>query len=186
MASGSSRSAAQGLADHFNSVLNQTLTDARLAVIIDPRNEDHFTLARLVDRQRVPLQLRGSSLRLFITHAIQVVEGHCRTVSYSYRLQLNEMAESWLIRWEYYRQRPKPDYEYPLGHVHMNARLVDQAAESHVHKPVARLHIPTGRVPFELVVWHLLSEWGVASKATDWQKVLEESIAGFNERRTAP
>jgi hypothetical protein len=87
MATASSRRAAQGLADHFNSVLNQTLTDSRLAVIGDPRHDNRFTLARPVENRRVPLERRGSSLRLFVTQAIQVVEGHGRTVSYSYRLQ---------------------------------------------------------------------------------------------------
>jgi hypothetical protein len=106
-------------------------------------------------------------------------------VSYSYRLQLDEEAESWLIRWEYFRRRPKPDYQYPLGHAHVNVSFAAEAAHAHLGKPAAHLHLPTGRVPFELVVWHVLSEWGVASKAANWQKVLEASIAGFHERRTA-
>jgi hypothetical protein len=47
-------------------------------------------------------------------------------------------------------------------------------------------HIPTQRVPLELVLWFLLSEkrFGVKSKDPDWEAILAESIEGFSERRT--
>jgi hypothetical protein len=50
-----------------------------------------------------------------------------------------------------------------------------------------RVHIPTKRVPIELVLWHLMTEgvWGVSSKTSDWRSILEESLEGFYERRTA-
>jgi hypothetical protein len=48
-----------------------------------------------------------------------------------------------------------------------------------------RLHIPTRRVPLELVIWHLIAEWRVTAKSDRWQGILRESIEGFDERRTA-
>lgn len=107
-----------------------------------------------------------------------VVDGHCRIESYTYRLQSGDETKSWLIRWEYHREPPRGDYEYSLAHVHVHGQFPDG-------EPIDRLHIPTRRVPLELVVWHLIAEWGVESKTDDWQAILTESIEGFDERRTA-
>ncbi len=109
---------------------------------------------------------------------IEVVDGHCQTESYSYRLQADESRESWLVRWEYFRTPPRPDYPYPLAHVHVNAAFVDGS-------PAGRLHIATRRVPLELVIWHLITEWGVTPRTDDWRAVLNASIEGFDERRRA-
>lgn len=126
----------------------------------------------------MPLELQGTSSRLFVRQLFEVVDGHCQIESYSYRLQTTDERESWLLRWEYYREPPKVDYPYPLAHVHFNGRLTDRTQAD-------RLHVPTRRIPLELVVWHLVAEWGVEPKGDDWRAVLEESIAGFDERRRA-
>lgn len=106
-----------------------------------------------------------------------MVHGHCRTESYGYRLQADERIDSWLIRWEYHREPPRADYPYPRAHVHLNGSFGDGSAAS-------RLHIPTRRIPLELVLWHLIAEWDVGSKTGGWRTLLEESIEGFDERRT--
>jgi hypothetical protein len=133
---------------------------------------------RGVGRESAPLELFGGSYRLFVRQVIEVVDGHCQVESSTFRLQADESRESWLIRWEYLREPPHADYLYPGAHVHVNAQFWDG-------DPVGPLHIPTRRVPLELVVWHLIAEWGVQSKTEDWQQLLSESIAGFDERRTA-
>jgi len=97
-----------------------------------------------------------------------------------------DSKDAWLVRWEYFRRPPTPGYEYPLAHVHINAALLDRDAESPLSKPLPHLHIPTARVPFELVLWHVLAEWGVASKTDDWRTLRRQSLSGFEERRTAP
>jgi hypothetical protein len=140
------RSTAQAFVDHLNAVLNRTVTDSRLSLIPLPHDEAAFDITRLVGGARAPLELRGSSLRLFVRQTIVVVDGHCRTESYSYRLQSDAFASSWLLRWEYFRSRPRPDYPYPLAHVHVNA--VFEGGEE-----VDHLHLPTDRVPIELVIW---------------------------------
>lgn len=120
-----------------------------------------------------------AAARLYVRQIVEVVDGgHCQTESYSYRLQEDTSVESWLVRWEYYRFPPRADYRYPLAHVHVNASFRDNSA-------VGRLHIPTRRMPLELVIWHLIAEWDVAHGTEDWRSVLGESIAGFDERRRA-
>jgi hypothetical protein len=125
-----------------------------------------------------PLELHGSQARLFVRQIIEVVEGHCQTESYGYRLQADESIESWLIRWEYHRDPPRPDYSYPRAHVHVNGLFPNGDT-------VGKLHIPTRRLPLELVLWHLIAEWEIRSKTSNWRATLEESIEGFDERRTA-
>jgi hypothetical protein len=114
-----------------------------------------------------------------VRQVVVVVDGRCQTESYTYRLQSGETMESWLIRWEYQREPPRPDYVYPAAHVHVHGAFPDA-------EPIGRLHIPTRRVPFELILWHLIAEWGVESKSRDWQTILTESIEGFDRGRTMP
>ena len=172
------RKAAQGFADHLNSVLNRTVSDSRLSLIQRPEDPTAFELTRLVEGSSAPLELHGTSSRLFVRQLFEVIDGHCRIESYSYRLQATDARDSWLIRWEYYREPPRADYPYPLAHVHFNGALADGTDAD-------RLHVPTRRVPLELVVWHLVAEWRVEPRGDDWRSVLEESIAGFDERRSA-
>lgn len=141
-----------------------------------PDSDTGFELTRLVDRASAPLELLGVSAHLFVRQLVEVVDGHCQTESYSYRLQVDETRDSWLVRWEYYRAPPRADYPYPLAHVHVNATFPDSRA-------AGRFHIPTARVPLELVITHLITEWGARPRTDDWRTVLNESIAGFRDRR---
>jgi hypothetical protein len=175
---GTPRSTAQAFVDHLNGVLNRTVTDARLSLLPVPGGEGAFEITRFEDDDRVPLELFGSSLRLFVRHTVVVVDGHCRTESYGYRLESGAEAGPWLLRWEYFRAAPRPDYDYPLAHLHLNGAFSDG-------KPVEALHIPTSRVPLESVVWHAIADWGVTPRSNDWRALLGESVAGFHERRTA-
>lgn len=175
---GTPRSTAQAFVDHLNVVLNRTITDARLSLLAAPGDESTFEISRFVGDVRAPLELLGSSLRLFVRHTVVVVGGHCRTESYGYRLQSSAEARSWLLRWEYFRDLPRRDYAYPLAHLHVAGAFADG-------EPIDALHIPTGRVPLESVVWHAIAEWGVTPRSNDWRGLLVESVAGFQERRTA-
>lgn len=59
---------------------------------------------RLVDGDSAPLELHGTGVRLFVRQVIVVKDGDYSTESYVYRLQADESADSWLIRWEYQRE----------------------------------------------------------------------------------
>ena len=172
------RNAAQAFVDHLNAVLNATVTDARLSLIALPHADDAFEITRFVDGEEQALDLFGTSLELLAQQTIVVIDGHCRTESHTYRLQREGSPKSWLLRWEYLRDRPRPDYQYPLAHVHVNA-ATDSGEE------VGRLHIPTRRVPLELVIWHVIAEWGAKPRTSEWLAILEKSMAGFDDRRTS-
>jgi hypothetical protein len=106
------RRAAQHVADHLNGVLNSTVSDSRLSLIQVP-GTNAFQLARLVDGEQAPLELHGSTVRLFVRKVIVVEDGRCGTEFYGYRLQTGESERSWLIRWEYTREAPTPNYPFP-------------------------------------------------------------------------
>jgi hypothetical protein len=163
-------------------VLNSTVSDSHLSLIPVPASPDSstFVLSRVVDGHRAALELHGSPVRLFVRHVIVVKDGHCSTESYGYRIQTGETAASWLMRWEYLRDPPTLGYPYPLAHAHMNATF------GSVDAPLSKLHVPTRRVPLELVLWHLIAEWGVKPKHADWQRILEDSLDRFEKRRSTP
>jgi hypothetical protein len=174
-----SRRAAQRFADHLNGILNGTVSDSRLSLIALPADPGTFEVTRFVDRDSSSLELHGTTVRLFVRYVIVVKDGRCRTESYAYRLQTDESAASWLIRWEYQRESPRSDYPYARAHVHVRGTFPDG-------KEADRLHIPTRRVPLELVLWHLIAEWGVKPKQQNWRQQLEASIDDIDGRRRTP
>jgi hypothetical protein len=160
--------------------LNATVSRSRLSIIRDRTVErPRFDITRVVAGRVRPLELHGTSACLLVQQKIDVdVErARCLTVTYTYRYQADERPESWLFRWEFLRERPRPDYAYPLAHFHLNGTLVDG-------HDVARVHFPTRRLPLELVLWDLIAEWGVKPLDSRWQDILMESIRGFEQRQT--
>jgi hypothetical protein len=101
------------------------VTDARLTLFPIPGDEARYNLACVENGERVAFALHGVTGRLFVQQAIEIVGDHCQTVSYAYRYQSGPDRKSWLLRWEYFRERSRPDYLYPLAHVHANAEFVD-------------------------------------------------------------
>jgi hypothetical protein len=137
---------------------------------------DAFELTRLVDDDYVPLELYGTRMCLLMRQIVVVDDGCCRTESATFSLQAVASPKSWLIRWDYVRDPSESEYVYPRAHVHVNATFADGA-------PVGRLHVPTRRVPLELVIRHLITDWNVRPRTDDWEAILDESATGFGERR---
>lgn len=80
-----------------------------------------------------------------------------------------------MIRWEYRRDPPRADYPYARGHVHVNGTLFNG-------EPAAHLHVPAPKMPLELIVRHLITEWDVKPRTKDWEAILEDSAAGFDTK----
>ena len=176
MATKLSRSVAQGLADHLNAVLNRTVSDSRLSVrpiIGHPAGDDAFDLTRVVEEDRVPLELDGTTARLFVRLVVVVVGDRCRTESYVFRFQEDDSRKSWLRRWEYRREPPDADYPYSLGHLHVRGTSPDGAA-------IDREHNPAPQMPLEEVIRYLIADSGVKPKNKGWKAILEESEKTFH------
>lgn len=154
-------------------------------MVASQRNPLRYTIACLRDGDFAALPLSGGRLGLFVDHRVEVDGDRVHTQTYSYRLQLADDADAWALRWEYLRVRP-PGYRYVLGHLHVNGALVDSSVGDLAARQLPRLHLATGRVAFELVLRHLIAEWGVQPKTEDWEMILDKSLAGFEERRNVP
>lgn len=139
---------------------------------------------RLVDKTVTPLDLNGTGSVLLVQQKIAVVGDHCATLTYTYRYQRNADPNSWICRWEYFRRPPKPDYQYPLAHLHVNAGLAEKTGSGEY---VGGMHFPTSRVTLEHVLLHLIEEWGVKPllQKRKSREIVLASIEGFEERRTA-
>jgi hypothetical protein len=169
---------ARAFAARMNRMLNTTVTDGRLLLKEGDAVGAQFELVSVQGQRPAPLSLRGTRLKLGVAQSLDVRDG-CRTMSYSYRLQQSDEDDSWLVRWEYAREPPDPEYRYPLAHAHVNATLRDIAAERHLAKTLAHLHLPTERVPLETVVRHAIEERGVDARERDWRERLAASSAGW-------
>ena len=130
--------------------------------------------------------LHGTALRLYVEHEVDVIDGKAHTASYRYVLQAEQAHESWLVRWEYLRERPPGAYPHALGHVHVQADFLAGPRAAYASKPLSRLHLPTARVAFELVLRHVIAELAVRPKSDDWEAILDASLTGFEERCAAP
>lgn len=130
-------------------------------------------MTRVIDGDDVPLELDGTTARLVVQQVV-VEDDQCRTESYSYRLQADVSRKSWLIRWEYRRDPPRANYPYPRGHVHFNGTLFDGTPADH-------LHVPAPKMPLELIIRHLTTDWGVKPRSEDWEAILGESAVSFDE-----
>jgi hypothetical protein len=148
--------------------------------LVESERPGRFTISCVEGGRIVALRLRGSPLFLLVKHEIDVVGGECHTASYGYRLATGQAKDDWLLRWEYFRRPPRPDYPYPQGHLHVNGSLAWRG------RALPKLHVPTGRIPLEEVLRHLIVEWGVKPKQDDWGGLLEKSIENFERNRRAP
>lgn len=166
-------------------MLNSTVSDARLSLVSRPYSATRFLITCVQEARPVPFELHGSPLLLYVEHEVDAAEDKAHTAAYRYVLQAGDEHESWLVRWEYLRDRPA-GYPYALGHLHVRADFNEPLRAGSAAKKLSRLHLPTARVAFELVLRHVITEWAVQTKTDAWSQILDDSQAGFEERRTAP
>lgn len=166
-------------------MLNRTVSDARLSLLPRPYSATRYLIACVQEARVVPFDLHGSTLLLYVEHEVDIADDKAHTAAYRYVLQADVTHESWLARWEYLRERPS-GYPYALGHVHVRADFAQPLRAGPADKALSRMHLPTARVALELVLRHVIAEWGVQAKTDAWSQILDDSLAGFEARRTAP
>jgi hypothetical protein len=164
-------------------VLNSTVPDARLSLVSRPYSPTRFLIACVQDARPVPFGLHDTALRLYVEHEVDAADNKAHTASHRYVLQSDDAHDSWLVRWEYLRER-SPGYPCALGHVHVHANFAAQAGADLAVRSLSRLHLPTARVAFEAVVRHLIAEWSVQAKSDGWAEILDDSLVRFEEGRT--
>lgn len=142
-----------------------------------------------------PVSLRSpaggpSGLFLDVAHVFTIVEAErvrfrrswrVTTRMYEYRL-LDHAREELLV----YHWQPGPDFEGPdHPHLHVSASLdvrVDAVTRREID--LDKLHLATGRVSLEAVVWMLIAEFRVAPQRHDWRETLKRTEAAFRDEVT--
>ena len=167
------RRAAQRFADHLNGVLNRTVSDSRLVVAPIPGEPDTFKLTRVVEEDDVPLELDGTTARLFVQQVVVVEDDQCRTESYLYRLQADHVS-ALDSRSLGVPSRPA------AGEISLSAGARARQWDLRRREAGEPQHIATARVSLELVLRNLISDWGVKPRTNDWEAILKQSAEAFD------
>ncbi len=165
---------------HIKNLLNQTITDAPLKLVIRATDE---TRAALFPPGGV-MPVRYSSLFLYIGQNLVVKQAergqrHLRTVRYRYIIQEGpQPGDRQLLRFDYVPpEQQKTPTQHPRHHVHISTELSVGKRQFNL----ARVHLPTGWVTIEELIRFIITELGVKAKPDDWDDILKNSEEKFRE-----
>jgi hypothetical protein len=152
------------------------VTSAIWRVAESPEQNGQYILATSED----PIELRREGkAKLYLaaaqTFTYRQEEGGWRvqTLAYSYQTALNADISDELLLWHWHPAQ--------RAGAHLHA-VVEHATEG----PMRRLHLPTERVAFELVLRFLIEELGVQPHRKDWSHQLTEGEDYFRLHRSWP
>jgi hypothetical protein len=175
----------QAFRSYIAELLNSTITDAPLSIIVARRSASELkaalSLGGKTDIGRA-VPLRQKPLHLFLVQSVAVIrEGKARewrlkTLQYSYRIQGGPSFDSeWYFRFEY-KSREIEDSLHPRRHLHLPVSL--NCGTKRVD--LSRVHIPTGHVAIEELIRFLIEELGVKAKTRDWDSILQKTEEKFS------
>lgn len=177
--------------EHLSSLLTGTITDIPLVCQI-PREGDPQALIRFRGENRESRTIAlGNGLRIYVFQRILPNPDDSRkvtTAEYQYSYGFGEpYKEKWIARWDYVpEEEEKPEYSYPVAHVHFNGTSSGYGEFGGKDKPLHKLHFPTKRIALENFLEHLVVELNVPAKGGE-RKALDlfrDSYEGFHEKRT--
>jgi hypothetical protein len=94
------------------------------------------------------------------------------TKKYMYHVVTDDHTEVVLFHWH-------PDGKVKYPHIHVGSAQLQPTAVV-----ASADHMPTGRISFERVVHHLISQLGVVAQRTDHETIISENDARFARWRT--
>lgn len=170
--------------DHLGGLLNQTVTDARLSLIVE-RGSDRASLSFRSHNEAIAAPLKPSGLFLYVGQVIKAdKEKHdwrLRTLQYRYWIQhrVSEGASPVSVfRFEYVSPKVKSLDCRPRHHLHIpSAQTVCRGQCLNLND----LHIPTGWVTLEEVIRFAIRELGCKPKLNKWDEILLDSEDKFRE-----
>lgn len=172
--------------EHLGRLLNQTITDAPLSLLVTASDRASLSFRSHKDPASAPLKPAGLFLYVGQT-VIAEKEKHnwrLRTVQYSYWIQ-HRVPEHGspvaVFRFEYVSPKVKPLDRRPRHHLHIPRA---QAVCRGQRLDLEDLHIPTGWVTLEEVIRFAIRELGCKPKPGDWDKILLNSENKFREWTT--
>lgn len=163
----------QAFREHVAKVMAATLTKETIAI---DTQSGQVSIGFAIGQ---PVALNSRSLgkvyfgfsQALNTVSLSKREHRLRTVGYWYRLQGEPGPKARaLIRWEYEHSDPARP-KFARHHVQLAAAIDTM--------DLNRLHIPSGRVPFEEVIRFLIHDLEIEPLARDWARTLAESERTF-------
>ncbi len=114
-------------------------------------------------------------------------EGLITTAEYSYSYALGPDPDlEWLLRYDYVpEEAAKPEFEYPVAHVHFNGTSeAYDGFDMPGKKPLNKLHCPTERITLEDFIEHLIIEFDAPTHGDKEEALafLAESRREFHEK----
>lgn len=161
----------QDYIDYLNTLCNQIITDSRLVLVNDR------VIKCFQNKSPRPLKLKPRGF-LHFHQLVSVRYGKVTVEDCGYRFSLSlnpDDEQKWVFRYEY---SLNPEENVPHAHMHLNAIMGG--------KQLRHIHFPTGRVSIEQVIAHLIIEYGIQPKRSDWLEFLAESHQSFTKLRTDP
>lgn len=164
--------------ERYKGYLQQTLSCISLAVwsTAPTRELEEFALEPWGDIQLRrdgddPLWLKLGQVFHFEEDERHPGEWKVKTDGYAYTVTLDEDLSQELLSWHWHpSSRPDP-------HLHVGRRHPE-------FPPFGKVHVPTGRVALERVVFFLIEELRVVPLRADWRQVLEDTLRRFEHWRT--
>jgi hypothetical protein len=166
--------------EHLNFLLNKTVTDAPLSLLLIPPLPR--ALLRFWQNDRLVCVKVGRSYHLFIGQTLEAVKDgkryRLRTLAYAYRITEGpSFDDRCLFRWEYNSREYKESLA-PRHHLHFPATL--RCAGNRILDTEA-LHIPSGWITIEEIIRFLVHELEVKPKSNNWDTLLRDSEQKFRE-----
>lgn len=171
--------ACRTFADHLNHILNTTVTQRRLSIVISNQQIAVIgfrTPARASEALihtsygRMELDLRQTCDATIDEESNQLT---LRTLSYRYTLRPAGAAEP-LLRWEFVRFPADADATWNRHHFQGPIRLGIYDS-SGVEAILNRWHLPSGSIAIEDVLRFCITDLGVRPLVDDWDRRLQDT-----------
>jgi hypothetical protein len=166
--------------DYLASVLNKTVTDARLS-LVHARNSDRAELSFRKSEASICAPVLAPDLFLYIGQILRVTQQpdrswRLRTVQYRYRIQgTDNPNDEECLRWEYVAREVR-DAGHCRHHLHLQGEYTLGPRRS---IGLADAHIPTGWVTIEEIIRFLITDLAVRPKEAQWEQLLRDSEEQF-------
>lgn len=117
-------------------------------------------------------------MTLFVEHTGSGDRLKVSTASFQYQAEADPGTDAWIFRYDYLRDSAGDPH--PQSHLQVNAELIVPDTLP-MHRPLARVHFPTRRMPLEGVIRLLAEQFDVptAQPPEYWRPLLAEAERAF-------
>lgn len=160
--------------DSYAQPLRKILSCVTRDVLVCRGSYDHPNQTNTITFFKNPIQLSDSPYSLFLIQHFMIV-GNAKEKYFKVKTQ----------KYSYAIESHRDKQEVIAFHWDPESRVVHYA-HTHVdlHRVQKKLHVPTGRVPIEDVIWFCIQELGVTPLHRNWKNIILEAREAFMKYKT--